>query len=202
MKYNLRLVVGSAVALIILLLIPPIYVCVSYWVVIASKFEPYAFVSDYLTFLGSLIALVLGFVLVNLYWERKLELDRANSLRRLWLSLLENIGKIAWDTGFITDRHVTTREEAMARDQAVIANLNRFGDVKTSIDLLADEITTTRDEKLVGELAIFARDIAPRLVRLSMLKSYGLGDNELKEDLIFVGRNVNNMILRLRGGET
>lgn len=201
MRYNPNIVIWILIILFIILLVPLILVFVFHWNTIVAQFDPYDFVSEYLKFLAGLLSLSVGFLLVNLYWERKLEFSRATSLRRLFLSHLEHIGRIAWETGPILDRHIMTRDESLLRDQEVVSNKNRLGDAGRSIVLLADEITSTKDEQLIAELALFVQDIVPRLDKLSKITDISPGNDELQGELAHVGKAVLEMSQRLKGAE-
>jgi hypothetical protein len=192
-----KTLIWTGVVILILLLIPPSYVCLRYWNMLV--FDPSEFMTDYIKFLGGLLSLLFGFVLVNVYWERRLESDRAYRLRRLLLLHLDLISRLCWETGHTLDRHVVTREESIQRDHEVFSNKNRLADAGATVASLFDAIASTRDEQLIEEASILVRDVVPLLEALGKLPDVHPGSEELRNGLSSAGTQVFDSLQRLRG---
>jgi len=185
------------VVILILLLVPPSYVCLRYWNMLV--FDPSEFMTDYIKFLGGLFSLLFGFILVNVYWERRLESERAYKLRHLLLLHLDHISRLCWETGHLLDKHIATREESTRRDQEVYSNKNRLTDAGSTIASLFDAIASTRDEQLIEETSVLVRDLVPLLDALRNLPDVHPGSKELRNGLSSIGTLVHDSSQRLKG---
>ena len=92
MKYNPRVIIIIGIFIVAFSLLSLTYVQWRYRAVLA--FDPAKYTNEYLKFLGNLISLLLGFLLVNVYWENRLKSSRARSLRSMLRFHLDHISKI------------------------------------------------------------------------------------------------------------
>lgn len=162
--------------LIIVLLLPPATVILVFKQDI--QFDPSGFVDGYLGFFCTLLSILFGFGLVQMYWESKLDAERGQRVRRLFLSHLNEIGNLGSETKEIHERHAMTPEEHNQIESEVRAHITRLEDASWSVVRFMEDWRGTTDEELTAQLSIFMRDVVPQIERLSKMRDVGPGDTE------------------------
>ena len=119
-------------AVVVAILAPPLAVSALFWS--ALRFDPVVFVNAYLGFIFDAIAVLLGFVLLNVFWQRQSLLRRERILRRQLLLGLRQLSDLVAGTLALlsaphppSDRAAATRVEQDAlRKIAQMQSLRRI----------------------------------------------------------------------------
>jgi energy-coupling factor transporter transmembrane protein EcfT len=184
--------------LLIILVVPPLLVSIKYSKVI--NFAPEIFINEYLKFFGSVILLLVGFLLVNVYWDGRVERERHEILYNATITHLERISKLIWDIGELQDRHLNTREEENAREKEIYSNITRLTDANNSIFLLSNQIIRTKDKYLFNSITNYLRDIYPLIQRLSEIRDYSPINDILRRLTRDIGVGTRDILNLLKEG--
>ena len=183
--------------LAVVLLIPPTAIILIYWKDV--QFDPSLFVNGYIEFFGTLTSILFGFVLVQIYWETRMDRERARRARHLFLSHLREIGEISAETLGTHDEHATTPDEHDHIESRVRTGINRMQDASWSVTRFIEDWRTTSDEELTTQLTLFMRDVVPPIERLAKMKGVGPGDAQVHLLIAQVQSKVDQINISLGG---
>lgn len=126
------------IGLTILLLLP----LLTSWIVWSEdvNIDPVATINNYTSFLGTLLSVLFGFVIINVLWERRSRADKTMRIRRLLAGQIASIAVIS--EGIVQAIAHHTRDEAtsLLRDQKMATDAASLRTAVASLTSLTTEI--------------------------------------------------------------
>jgi hypothetical protein len=118
------------------LVVPPLVIRLRYrWV----HFVPELFITEYLKFLGSIVSVTFGWVLVQVLWTSRERALRTTQLLTSTSGLLDKLIRLNLDTAELLSP-IHDRWTVAERDQYVYANINRQRDLIDSFVALHSQL--------------------------------------------------------------
>jgi len=154
----------------VLLLISPFGI-VGYLYRKVLSFAPARFINDLFGFVISLLGILVGFCIGQVYWKRKTDNEEEGRSRGELLHYIGHIAKIVYETGGALARPIGEEDAtaAIKRDQDVVANLRRLGDAAGMVLTYLDHVHSAflRQESMAAAGRLFRTGIVPVLLTLS-----------------------------------
>ena len=195
-QYRLGIVLSSiGVGLII---IPFIIVIVVYWE--EMSFSPLDFINEGFKFIIGIVSMLISFWISQVYWERRMEQVQIARVYDMFHYHLDRAAIITGETKKALARHIQDASESIQRDQAVLANLRRLGDVRANtlrlLDVSGQQLRW--DQRLSLASAHFRSVLAPVLERLSERPQVRPWAEAIAKDLALVEEEIEKIVLYLR----
>jgi hypothetical protein len=159
--------------LALLLLGPVVVLFILCWKEIQAHWDLRLFLSEYLKTLGYVLPVVVGFVLLNLFWERQVEVERA--------------------------RGATSEREAEQRVEQVRRFLDQAVWMSQGLQMLhAMAMAAVKDHQAMDSLTGFCFRILPRVNALRDVTDLRPGNYDLRQELEFLAKEIEEW---LKGAE-
>jgi uncharacterized membrane protein YccC len=192
--------------LFIILLCLVIFICVAVAFVFRDtiQFAPADAINDGIDFVLGLLAMIVSFWVAEVYWKRKTEEEQSGRALDQLNYYLSSAATIVMQTSqaLAEQFHEGQSEAAQRRDQEVLANLRRLGDVRSSIarTLHVSTLELGRCYRPRESAARLHAIVMPALERLSKHPQIRPLADEIASDLANVGNELQAIREYLRGG--
>jgi len=157
MQQTFAIIGGIALCLLIPALVVP--------AVFGSRmvFDPSEFVNDYWKFIASIAQISAGFVLLNIYWQRRTQSGRVHALLNVLQFHLSGLGNSLWHLGELATAKYPSESEALARDSELARWHTILRARRDSIVELLAQLAQQGDDTLTRHALAFNADIASDL---------------------------------------
>lgn len=164
------------------------------------NFVPESFLAEYLKFMGSLVAIFMAFLLVDVFWASEKGLKQAGQIRKVFIFRLETIIKLTSSTKVELEPK-STKVDALKAEEKAIKNLQNLGIAQDEVaKILYDHgIAIAEDKNLETELFTFIGSISPVIRDLGAFDSIRPDLVKIIEKLAFIEIHVGEMLKRLKG---
>lgn len=165
------------------------------------SFAPSSFLDEYLKFIGSLVAVLLAFYLVEVFWASERGIRKAGQIRKLFILKLESVSDLVAKINQELTIPKTTSEEALKRDEKILANLKNLELVRQDVTNMLDEhgVAISEDNSLEVELFKYLEEVDPVIRDLAMVDSIRLHYFEIVKGLSLIEERIAEMNNRLKG---
>jgi len=185
--------------LALLLLGPVVVLFILCWKEIQAHWDLRLFLSEYLKTLGYVLPVVVGFVLLNLFWERQVEVERARGATRIFAQYVGQMGDLLRKARDWLERRTTSEREAEQRVEQVRRFLDQAVWMSQGLQMLhAMAMAAVKDHQAMDSLTGFCFRILPRVNALRDVTDLRPGNYDLRQELEFLAKEIEEW---LKGAE-
>ncbi len=171
------------------------------WKDIKAHWDLRVFLSEYLKTLGYVLPVVIGFMLLNLYWERHVEAERNRNVKLVFLEYTSQLCTLLEKVEQMFERRVKSELEADRREEEVRNCLEQAVWLSQALRTLHTmALGEVRDHELVDALTRFCFSILPRIEELRNEPEIRPGNSELRTRLLVLAKEIREWNQSVRGG--
>lgn len=171
------------------------------WKDIRAHWSPRLFLSEYLKALGYILPVVYGFILLNVYWERRVEVERAHTVKRIFQHYTYQLSGLLDKARERLEKRVTSEREADRRVEEVKSYLEQAVWISQTLRMLHTiAIGRVSEQQTMDTLTWLCFSVLPRVDALRYEVDIRPGNLDLKAELVLLVEQIDHWNRTARGG--